>query len=687
MSGEFYPKFPYLLLLLAKTKLNNMRKILLTAMGLATAALGLQAQSIVSENFESGMPSGWTQTTLATDGGWNAGSASSLSSSYFSIESHTNILATNDDGCNCDKSDDVLMTSAFDLSNYSGESIRLSFDLFFFLGTYQGATESFEVMARTGTNAWTNVYTAAGATGWQNSIFVDLSSYAGMADVQLAFVYNDGGGWTYGAGIDNVVVEVPAAHDIKLAEVTVPPYSATDVPQVITGQVTNLGSNSESAITVSWTDGTTTHSATLSGTVAPGESMAFEHPDGIALASGENISVSVTATVANDADSSNNTLAGYDVEGVAFWPIKAVVGEEATGTWCGWCPRGMVGMEYMEEEHGEDWIGIAVHNNDPMENSDYDTWMGTQISGYPSGMVDREGVIDPNSAALEAAFEAAMEKFGLASIELLPLIDENDEVEIRATLKFAVDVDMDMALGLFIVEDGLTGSSSDWAQVNYYSGGGNGQLSGAGFDWHNEAGSVTGVTYNDVAREALTDVEGESGIIPSTVEAGGEVSYVHDKFTWDSDYSKENSTVVLMLIDETNGEVINAAESPLIDVVIYEEAGVTYYVIDGDTFQVFEGDNLVPLGTEEIASVAMGVYPNPATDWLNIVSADLTADATVRIYDMMGKVVWSQTGLGVQSNGVQDRARINIEGLSVGLYTIEVSGVNYSMNRIISVTR
>jgi hypothetical protein len=151
---------------------------------MAAAISGMNAHSIIEVDFQAGIPSGWTQTTLATDGGWNAGNATSLSSSYFAITEHGNFIGTNDDGCNCDKSADVLVSETIDLSSYSGESVRLRFDLFFFEGTYQGATESFEVKASTnGGSTWTSIYTAAGAADWQNAILVDASAYAGNANV------------------------------------------------------------------------------------------------------------------------------------------------------------------------------------------------------------------------------------------------------------------------------------------------------------------------------------------------------------------------------------------------------------------------------------------------------------------------------------------------------------------------
>ena len=49
-----------------------------------------------------------------------------------------------------------------------------------------------------------------------------------------------------------------------------------------------------------------------------------------------------------------------------------VVGEEATGTWCGWCPRGAVALNWMDHDYEGYWQGIAVHNGDPMSDADYD---------------------------------------------------------------------------------------------------------------------------------------------------------------------------------------------------------------------------------------------------------------------------------------------------------------------------
>ena len=87
-----------------------------------------QAQVIFQEDFESGtFPFGWTQETNATDGGWLIGSSSGLSSQFWPIAANgsTRIAATNDDGCNCDKSQDRLITPPLDFTGLSGIALQV----------------------------------------------------------------------------------------------------------------------------------------------------------------------------------------------------------------------------------------------------------------------------------------------------------------------------------------------------------------------------------------------------------------------------------------------------------------------------------------------------------------------------------------------------------------------------------
>lgn len=50
--------------------------------------------------------------------------------------------------------------------------------------------------------------------------------------------------------------------------------------------------------------------------------------------------------------------------------VQKVFVEEMTGTGCGWCPRGIVGMQLMKQKYGDRFVGVAIHrynaSTDPM---------------------------------------------------------------------------------------------------------------------------------------------------------------------------------------------------------------------------------------------------------------------------------------------------------------------------------
>ena len=66
---------------------------------------------------------------------------------------------------------------------------------------------------------------------------------------------------------------------------------------------------------------------------------------------------------------------------------KLVIGEEGTGTWCGWCQRSCCARLDEHDYHGY-FQGIAVHNGDPMTVTDYDAAMEI-LSADSGGFVDK----------------------------------------------------------------------------------------------------------------------------------------------------------------------------------------------------------------------------------------------------------------------------------------------------------
>ncbi|MCH8903198.1 MAG: T9SS type A sorting domain-containing protein [Bacteroidetes bacterium] len=207
---------------------------------------GESIDTILWADFEAGMPAGWTQTTLATDGGWLPGDAGTLSSQYWSIPTHTNILATNDDGCDCDKSVDNLMTPVLDFSTYSFLFMR--FETYYRGLTYQGRTEEAHIRVSTdGGATWDTIFTLPGFLQWETYI-LDLSSYAGQPNVIISFFYYDALEWLYGWAIDDLIIGVPPKFEPELNVVGLTDnYSMIPLPQATNftfkGKIRNNGSN------------------------------------------------------------------------------------------------------------------------------------------------------------------------------------------------------------------------------------------------------------------------------------------------------------------------------------------------------------------------------------------------------------------------------------------------------------
>ncbi|MES2587381.1 MAG: Omp28-related outer membrane protein [Bacteroidota bacterium] len=311
----------------------------------------------------------------------------------------------------------------------------------------------------------------------------------------------------------------------------------------------------------------------------------------------------LTATVSNvntgvDEDANDNvtmTTINPTVRALG----KVVVGEEGTGTWCQWCPRGAVFMEMMENTYGEYWAGIAVHNgaNDPMKNVVYDAGMGALISGYPSSLVDRGDEDDPS----------AMEPKFLANIQVLPAaVMKNEatwnsttrELAVTVKAKFISSVTGDYKLACVITEDDVTGTTSGYAQVNAYAGGGSGVM--GGYETKPNPVPASQMVYNHVGREILPSFGGQTGIIPTSVTIGEEFMTTYT-FTLPLTYDENEIHVISMLI-EPSGEINNAGKSTF---AVAQLASTSEITLDcGGTVEILtnSGVTTVPNFTTTVAN-------------------------------------------------------------------------------------
>ena len=247
-------------------------------------------------------------------------------------------------------------------------------------------------------------------------------------------------------------------------------------------------------------------------------------------------------------------------------PVTPVI-EEFTGTWCGWCPRGMVGMEKVHDTYGDQVVQIAAHYSDIMAIDAYQPVINTFAGGFPSSVTDRQFEADPSFSSLKSVLNTAFNRLTQGTIELKAEWDseKQEKVIFNTTTRFSyTDDNASYAIAYALVEDGLTGTGSSWAQQNYY----NGQSGDTSMKfWYSAGSPVSGLSFDHVVVAAWSAQNGVDGTVATAFGAGEEQEYsysgsiVNNSFVQD----KTKLTAVVMLIDRATGTIVNSAKSDIAD--------------------------------------------------------------------------------------------------------------------------
>ena len=546
----------------------------------------MNAQVVFSENFETGaLPSGWQNKTKSTDGGWKFGTAASLSSGaglsfYIPTSNTSKMIATNDDACQtCNKTEDLIITSPIDLTTYT--KLALQLDIFFGKGSYNGKQESFKVQASIdgGTN-WTTLYEANGAGDWQRATF-DISQLSGNSSVLIGFLYSDAGDWLYGAAMDNLIIKVPNPRDAEVLNIDSKNYGLPGQSRKITGVLANNGSDTLKSVTLEWNDGITPHQETFPNiNILPYSSGTFALTDEFTLVSGDAI-INVKASNPNGLDdlvpgndANNKTFTGYVLN-----TKKGVLAEEATGTWCQWCPRGAVFMDLMKQTYGDQFVGVAIHNNanitgpsaDPMVVPLYDAGIGAfpGFSGYPNILINKTEFADATIA------DFFLEEPFLKSASTAPT------AEISATAKYKTGT-RDLTIKaeatsntsitganffMALIEDEISGETAGYNQVNVYATLG---VPMGGFESLPNPVPAAQMVYNHVARALFGSFFGITGSITSPLVASVPQSYEYTGYTIPVEYNIAKMHAVIGVIG-SNNQVINVLQVPIEEAVSSKE--------------------------------------------------------------------------------------------------------------------
>ena len=371
----------------------------------------------------------------------------------------------------------------------------------------------------------------------------------------------------------------------------------------------------------------------------------------ITLIAGINPCISNIYNVNNVLYDDDNTDDTITTQIISITPAqgKLVIGEEATGTWCGWCPRGAVALNWMDKDYEGFWQGIAVHNNDPMEDSDYDDGLYPFHSGsYPSGVVDRTNNIDPGNFKEDFLQRIIIEPNAVITngAEL-----DSNILKVSLTVNIKNSINGNYKLACVLVEDSVTGNSSQYNQANSYSGGGS-LVDVDGIDWNTLPTSVSysQMIYRHVGRSISPSFSGEPLISTSFVV--GDTETICFEFILDPSWDQSQIHIVGMFIDNDN-RIDNGSSTTILSAIN------TGYV----------ACNTTSIGIELNGPNRINIYPNPAKNKIFI--SNLKEDNTlVKIYDINGRLVLE--------NKISNKEYLNISKLSKGIYQIKFEGSDWN---------
>jgi len=609
-----------------------MKKILLPVSALMIS-LGLSAQTYFSEDFSAGL-GGWTLTDADNDGNdWAIFTNQAPNDAYgdcmTSASWSTNPLTPD----NWAVSSAIVIPAAAPNASLTWKVYAQ--DQAWVAENYTVYVATASDIATLGASGTTFNEVLTTSNGYMNRS-LDLSAFIGQT-IYVAFRHHNSTD-QFRMNIDEVYVKSLLPDNVKINSLSLERYAAVSTNNQLGIEVVNEGSTTITSLDIDWNDGTA-HSQTVTVNIPVGGTAMVNHPDMVTYATAVEKNINVTISQVNggaDSDPSDNNASTL-FNTVSQIATKKVVFEEGTGTWCGWCPRGAVAMDYMQATYPDQFIGIAVHNGDPMTVTEYDN--GASFSGFPGANVDRALLGESVSqAGFESIYNARKDMVVPAGIAIVSSgTGANVVLDVTATF-YTTFAAANYRLGVIMVEDGVTGTGSGYNQTNYYAGGSNGVM--GGYEALADPVPAADMVYDHVGRALLGGYSGQASSVPAVIADGQAVA---QQFTYTVPATSERWRMhaVAVLIDQTNGQIVTAEE------VAIGEAGIN------------------ELNAENVV-----VYPNPATNVLNVSFDANSSEYSIAVIDLQGRTVASAN---VNNVSGQQTVSIPVANLAKGSYLVRVS--------------
>ena len=305
-----------------------------------------------------------------------------------------------------------------------------------------------------------------------------------------------------------------------------------------------------------------------------------------------------------------------------YLPQRVPLVEEYTGVWCGWCPRGAVGMERMSALYPDSFVYAVYHKGeDPMATVDA---LPSDDALAPSAYIDRTLFVDPyNGLSAETAVTAddgigeawrqaqSVGTTGFISLKAQWSDSDKDVIDVDSRVSFVRRYSTSpYRVAYILTADGLHGEGPLWMQSNYYSG-------QEGYD-NTELASlvdlprhVADMRFDGVVVSA-TDADGVEGSLPGDVAMSEEyghhyefrVSDIRNLMGEELSVDKNRLHVIACIVNSVTGAVENCAISD-----VPEYSGISAVGASDDVSCSLHGDLL------EISGV-------PSRSFVRVIGAD-----------------------------------------------------------------
>jgi hypothetical protein len=674
-----------------------MKKIYLLSL-LLTISLWISAQTFINEDFSAGImpPAGWTIDAYAAN--WSAGASSTAGGiapeAVFFYNPSFNAASR-------------LISPVIDLTGYT--SVKLMFK--HFLDDYAGAGYSLGVATRSAGGAWNIAWsvTPTGDIGPEEKI-VDISTAdVGAADFQFC-IYFSGNSYNLDYWyIDDIMLFIPYDLDGAMAKITTPKYAGNAVP--VEGQVRNLGNTVINSMDISWkVSDEMIYTTTFNGlNIGFAQSFDFSCNDLFHFPiGGYNLDVWISAVNGVADNNPSNDMKSKEMSVYSHSIYRKPSFEEFTSSTCAPCASFNTSFNPWTEQHADEITLIKYQMNWPGSGDPYYTaeggvrrnYYGVSYVPWPQC---NGAYVDYNIGAVQAAFNEAIQKPGLAKIAASHTIDGTTITVNANILPFAGFTDF--RAHIIVIENLTTGNVASNGETEFHH------------VMMKMMPGADGTVLNMLDREAV-NLTSSFDLSGTNVEEFDDLSVVvlfqdfASKEIFQSEYSIEEgvynteasctslayngmpvpgfaSDVYYYEIELPIGttevpEVTGTAADPFATMIV-----VPAWELPGTTVVDVFGEDLLSRKTYNIHfSVAVGinepgtasdivVFPNPASNKIEIKGA---GQADVRIFSITGQLVYAQDNLTSNS--------IDISSLEKGVYTIRILMNDGSVvNRKVTVLR